>query len=255
MNTIQAAQESDLEILKTDPTRLLLNHRRTVRLVVSKYVSTGMFRMCELDDVVQSVFEILLGKIPAMQEQYDGSTLFVTYLSSIVRNACLRIRTLRERKIVTSALDEKIPAEPDPLADRDMINAFVRRFETILTLFQDKRPKILLCLKLYFRMPITESDIRTWYPRCGDRSREELLCKLGGNFEEMENAEIYRVITPFMNKREKKKNSPDALRKFVQLTMKEILELLNGSPPRHSFDEETLRILLENHFFPFLDKT
>jgi hypothetical protein len=92
------------------------------------------------------------------------------------------------------------------------------------------------------------------YPQCTAADLGRLLGPFSGNYEEMNEYKIYEIVTPVMNKYEGKSNSADALRKWTHSKIKEIIHILNGEPPRFKFDEETLQILVENQFSPFLGK-
>ena len=70
----------------------------------------------------------------------------------------------------------------------------------------------------------------------------------------MNEYEIYEAVTPIMNKYEGKSNSADALRKWTLSKIQEIIRILNGKPPRFNFDKETLQILIEDYFSPFLER-
>lgn len=244
----------DVELLRSKPDQLILKYAGIVRLIVRKYVVFGMFQPSEYDDIVQSVLESLLKKIPAMQRQYNGSALFVTYFSSIVRNICLAIQDATTRSVQTSELREIATSDPEPIHDVRLIEETLHRFRTILTLYDMKLPKVLLSLKLHFRIPITANDLLTWYPECSKSDRASLLRSFGGYYEEMRDPEVFRLLTPILNKLENKSNQPDSIRRFVGTTIREIIALLNGHPPRHTFDKESLSALVENYFFPDLRK-
>jgi endonuclease III len=68
----------------------------------------------------------------------------------------------------------------------------------------------------------------------------------------MSDLEIYRTITPIMNKIEEKSNSVDALRKWTDSKVREIIQVLNGNPKKADYSTETLKILVDDFFSPFL---
>lgn len=239
----------DVDLLRSDPQKLILQHTRDVRFIVKKYITLGMFHRSEYEDIVQSVFESLFRKIPSIQRQYNGSSLFVTYLSSIVRNICLTFRDHPSRRIKTSELQEIATEDPEPTYDLKLIDQVLDRLKIILTLYDKKLPKVLLSLKLKFRIPLTDGDIRTWYPASSAGDRARFVRAFGGFYEEMRDPELFRKAAPMLNKVEGRENRPDSLRRYVDTTIREILVLLNGNPPRHTFDEDSLGALIQKYFF------
>ena len=55
-----------------------------------------------------------------------------------------------------------------------------------------------------------------------------------------------------MNKNEKKSNSIDAVRKWTDSKISEIIQLLNGNPKKMNYNEDTLKTLVDDFFSPFL---
>ena len=82
--------DKDTELLHSDPHTLILKYQETVKIIVKKYILAGVFRAADFEDIVQEVNMALLAKIPAMQAQYNGMSLFKTYFSVIVRNICMK---------------------------------------------------------------------------------------------------------------------------------------------------------------------
>ena len=239
----------DVELLRSKPDQLILKYRGAVRVIVKKYVALGMFRPSDYDDTVQSVFESLLRKIPAMQRQYNGSVLFVTYISSIVRNFCLALHNSASRRVQTTELHDMASSDPEPIHDAKLIEETVNRFRTILLLYDHKLPRVLLGLKLRYRLPITAGDLQSWYPDASTKDRAVILRSFGTYYEHMRDPELYRRITPMLNRLENKSNQPDSLRRSIASTIREILALLNGTPARYGFTEESLSVLVEDYFF------
>ena len=65
--------------------------------------------------------------------------------------------------------------------------------------------------------------------------------------EKMESKEIYRILTPFLNRYEKKENTDDAVRNWTEVRIQEIIEVLNGRGRGATYDKETLKILVEKY--------
>lgn len=246
--------ERDVELLHTDPKRLIVKYQTVVEIIVRKYIGSGLFAAADYDDIVQSVNEALLAALPAVRRNYSGIALLKTYISGIIRNICLKLYHKQRQQEKTVPLGDDVPSDPEDLTDRYLIECAVSRFRVVIDVFHAQRAKVLLCLKLYFRLPLVAQDIRSLYPQCTSGDLEFLLRSFGGEYGRMKEYEIHEIVTPIMNKYEGKSNSADALRKWTHSRIQEIIRILNGDPPRSSFDKETLQILFENYLFPFLDK-
>jgi len=215
-----------------------------------------MFAPGEADDVKQAVAEGLLKRMESIRAHFNGSTLVRTYLSVIIRNICLEIRRstgTRPQTVLSMPDDESLTAgaseDPDNQA---LIGEVISTFHALLMQYGRNAPKILLMLKLRFRLPVSTADILKWYPGCSRENLDAVLGVFGGDYESMPDHEVYRSMTPVMNEAEGKLNSSDALRKWTSAKIAEVLELLNGTPPVSTHTEETLKILLEDQVSPFL---
>jgi RNA polymerase sigma factor (sigma-70 family) len=244
--------KKDMDLLRTDPHGLVVRHQNTIHMIVRKYIGSGMFEREEFDDLVQGVNEALLGKMPKIQTQYNGSTLLRTYLSSIIRNICLKLHHQRRREPRLDRLDGSLAADSVSIQEKYMIEHDIRVFHAILRQYDMQLPKLLLCLKLRFRIPLTRDDVFRYSPGCSEEEYGDIMGAFGVDYQSMTDKQIYAVITPFINRTEGRVVSHDAVRKWIHARLQEILELLNGSPPTSSHDEDSLKFLVEDYFFPFL---
>jgi RNA polymerase sigma factor (sigma-70 family) len=249
-------QENEIHhhLLRTNPEGLVLKCQDMIRTIVRKYISSGMFDHDSFEDVVQSVNTALLKNVRRAQAQYNGSTLVKTYISAIVRNICLQLHHIEKRNLRTERFEEDNFPRSSGIEEKLTIAHSIAVFRAILQQFdrQAKLPRLLLCLKLWYRIPLDSDDVLRWYPECGEAELRSLLQSFGTSYDHLTNKEIFRLFTPFANMAHKKENSDDAMRRWTLSKITEILELMNGSPPTASFDEESLRPLVENYFSPFL---
>jgi RNA polymerase sigma factor (sigma-70 family) len=246
--------EVDRELLRIDPQGLVLKYQDMIRIIVHKYISSGMFDHQSFDDIVQSVNATLLKRIRRAQVQYNGSTLVRTYVSSIIRNICLQLHQDQKRELPTERFEESDFPRPNLIEEKLAISHSIAVFRAILQQFDHhaKLPRLLLCLKLWYRIPLESIDVLRWYPQCSETDLRCLLESFGSRYDHLPNKEVFRVFTQFANKAHQKENSDDAIRRWTQSKVQQILELLNGSPPTASFDEESLRVLVEDYFSPYL---
>ncbi len=248
-----SANSADIALLRTDPHELLVRYQSTIRIIVKSYVRSGMFESSEFDDIVQHLNTELLEKLPRIQKQYNGMSLFRTYFSNIVRHACLSLHKKRQTDPVlldlerTSDLLESASAEHTLLIEHD-----VRVFRAILDQFHSEKPKLLLYLKLMYRLPITRLDVVNWWPECPENDIIDLLRSVCEEGETLTHRDVFVCLQPFINRAEMKDTSADATRHWVDKRIHLILRLLNGSPPTSAHNRETLGILLDDYCAPFL---
>jgi RNA polymerase sigma factor (sigma-70 family) len=242
----------DLAFLRTDPQKLLLRHQETIRIIVKIFIRSGMFRASEFEDLIQHLNAHLLERMPQIRSQYNGSSLFRTYLSNIIRHECVDIRRMRRKEPSFFPLDNTA-APPDPAPDqRLLIEHDIRVLRAILRQFGSTRPRLILCLKLYYRIPITRQDIVTWAPGAPQEEIDHLLQVFGGEYRHLTAGRVFSLFHPILCRLEKSSLSADSLRRWMDRRIIEILDLLNGSPPTSAHSRETLGILFEDQCSPFL---
>jgi DNA-directed RNA polymerase specialized sigma24 family protein len=244
--------DPDLQLLLKDPTQLIINYQEMVKIIVRKYASSGMFRYNDVPDIVQTVNAELWARLPRIQSNYDGRALVRTYISAIVRNICLKLRGKNTLSFMIDQNTTEDVLSTDVLPDRYSIMQVKVLFKAVLIQFDNHLPRLLLCLKLRFRIPVSRDDILQWHPECTAPLVESLLHLFGADYSSMKVKEIYALFTPILNSMEKKRNSDDALRKWTASKLQEIADLLNANIQGGSFDEETVRILFEDFISPFL---
>lgn len=240
-----ATNEEDVELLRTNPAELVVRYRRTIEYIVRQTILGVRNNPDEFNDVFQEVTELLLRKLPTIQEQYNGSALLRTYVFAIVRNICVKVgmRTARTSKAGGTSIETL--SEPPRLENQYLIEHECFRLRAIFLTFGRKRAKLLLCLKLDFRISITADDIDLWNPDCPPSGRAALLDLFGDDYEHMRDADVFDSLAPFWNDAKKKNTTADSIRKWTNDQLHEIIRLLNGDPPRCSYDRSTTRTLFE----------
>lgn len=244
--------DPDFDLFLKDPHAILLKYQGLIQTIVYFYVEQGMFPPHQKEDIVQSVNLEILKRIPSLQRHYNGSALLKTYFSAVVRNICLH---LGKRAATTTVPIRSLPGsdvEGGRQPDRYSIQQAREVFDAILAQLGPAVPKLLICLKLRYRHPLTRQDILRWWPGCGNREMNSLLAMFAGDYGNLIDKEIYPMIVPYFNAAEGKVSGDDALRKWIASKILRILDLLQTSIPGGSFDEESLRILFEDHCSPFL---
>jgi hypothetical protein len=240
--------EDDVALLLHEPQSLILKYQEIIKIIVRKYISSGMFKPEDFEDTVQTINQLLIQKIPAIQKQYNGSSLLKTYFSAIVRNICLKKFEKDKRELPTTSLDELNLSSGEDITNRLEIEYHIKRFGSILRLYSKKEEKLVFHLKLYFRFSQTSENIKRYFTACSVEDERTLLNLFGGDYTSLSIQEIYKQITPFLNKYEGKSNTADSARRWIDSKVDEIITLLNGNPPQFKYDKEALKLLAERYF-------
>jgi hypothetical protein len=236
-----------MELLFNNPRELLIKYQFIIEIVVSKYVRYGYFKPDEKNDVIQTTFLKLLDKIPSIQRNYKDKFMLKTYLSTIITN--LVREYIRQNKYIpnTEVQDYHLQSADNYLLEEIYVKEHIDRLHKIFILYGKEKHKLILLLKIVYRIPIKQTDIYRYYHKADSRDVDELISKLE-NHSQINDKELFSIITPFLNSYEGKNNSTEAIRKWIKRKINEVIELMNGSPPIHNYDSETLQILVEKIF-------
>jgi len=244
---------TDIELLRTDPQALILRHQQTIRIIVKRFIASDMFQASEFNDLVQHVNTRLLEKLPRIRAQYNGLSLFRTYISSIIRHECLDLYAARksdpgvERLLTDPPNPESTHPDTQLLIEHD-----VKVFRAIIRQFHDEMPKLLLCLKIVYRIPVERQDLLAWWPGCLEPELTASVGAINEGQKLMPARDRFAVLRPIANKADNSNSTADSVRHWTDDRMRIILKLLNGSPPTSAHTPETLGILIEDYFTPFL---
>ncbi len=252
MSKVERNQE-DKRLLQEDPDGLIVRYQPSIEIIVIDFIRRGLFDWQDKSEVMQMVNERLIGeKIPKMQQQYDGSAFVITYFSQIVRNLCLEIHRKQSRKAkpqVQQDLEEVVIPDPGVnVLEKIAIEQERERLAAILRMYARSKAKLVLCLKLFSRVAVSINDLEDCF---GALERRDILAihqQFGHAYDDMTDKAIYAYITPFFNRSDGKQNSPDALRKWIQAKVEEIILLMNGKPKQANYEPETLKILVRNYY-------
>jgi len=237
---------------------LLMVHPRTVVLIYRKYIEKFIYykhrKVEERDDLVQEVITRLMeDKIFKIRNHFDFNkqkvSSFTSYLMVTVRNIYIDI--IRERSIRPLTAGELQPVEdvPDGSERENMLNRMVvdeelDKLRTIIKLFHKTRPKLELCLKLKFRVPVSPEDTSRCFPGC---TREDVQTLTQDFKLEKDKTMFERIITVF-NVHEKKNSKSDTLRKWTFVKIDEIVSLLNRTHGRDLYSRDSVGELITLYY-------
>ncbi len=241
--------DRDIELLYNEPYELVSSHQNTIRIIVNRFIRSGLFRPAELEEIVQYVNEKLLAdKLPKMQQQYDRTYFVVTYLSRIVNNLCLEYaRRNKTVPVGTVPLDHADPpVDPGTSADDSLlIRDECRNLEVILKMYGGNRARTLLYLKALYSVRTTHEDLSAVFPGISNEDIADMTNRYQAGSHT--DKEIYELLTDLSNRYERKQITADATRKWIQAKITEIIGLLNGVPQESNHNKETLKILFQKY--------
>lgn len=246
--------KKDIKLLQNNPQGLILKYQGLIEFIVDTYVIHGFFNRYDRDDIIQSINESLLRKIPKLQKQYNNSTRVKTYISVIIRNNCKEILRKSRIEIVDVKNIENLQSVVNEPELKLVLTQEFDRLEKIFMMYYRQRYKLELCFKLLYNIPVKFKDFKNYSADFDKYSYLKIIKDINPGTE-IRKRKIYRILLPYFNLAENKDNSEDALRKWLRFKTNEIIRLLNGDPPVSSYDEESLQILLEKYYFEKTNKT
>lgn len=237
--------EKDIQLLQLDPDVLILKYQATIRLIVERYVQLGMFRQRDVNDIVQSVNEQLLQRIPTILRKYDGRALLVTYLSTVIRNICLHLHNESKMKYQPMGAADFEDSGAIRVFDRIALGEALAGFREVIKLYHDDRPRLTILLPLHFRIPLDEETIISAYPGAPRELARRMLESLGKDVALKEERELFSLAASFLNTIEGKTTSGDGYQHWLERRIPDIILLLRARLGLPGFNRESLRSLFE----------
>ena len=267
-----SSNEFEIKLLHTNPGELIILYQGMIEFIVqNQLINPGFINRQNREDVIQTVNEHLLKKIPYIKKHYNGLSLLKTYFSVIIRNKCLeynRSRLKQKTIYLSHQSDFSAPGKKSIIyqkkyqktglqeghrytsrqetTKRIVLDYEFRRFDAILDTYSKQKAKIELCIKYFFQIPCLISEIKAYWPQATNKYLLLFSRKMNGK---MTKTERYKNLTELINNSENKTNSNDAIRKWLADRMKELIFLLNGAPQQNYFDEETFQYFVEEYYF------
>lgn len=234
----------EIELLKKNPEKLLLEYQNMIWAIVRNQFLKGLVKHSDQDDLFQEINKKLLERMPRIQAQYRTTSKLRTYFSKIIRNICLE--DLRKLNLL-------MEPQPDPYGlvdlaeepvDHFLIQQEFDRFKRIILMLDKNGQKLFLLLKIMNNLPVLRSDLAEFNYKLKEETIEEILLKLNACHDQMKKEKL-AVFGEILYLLDGKRIPPDSLRKWYATHLEECLRLMNGNPPRSSFNAESLGILME----------
>jgi len=239
--------QQDIELLQNNPHQLILNSQKLIDSIINQFIRGGHFRFEELCEVKQQVNEELLNRIYKIRNQFQGKSLLRTYLSAIIRNVCNDILRKKVRIHYIQLNESPVNQSITEIIYNLVLEEEMDRLQKAIRLYYKQSWKLLLCLKLRFKVPFSYEDFKNVNNNITQIEFNWFVQKVSP-YQDNPDTVILSALTEILNKCENKNNTPDALRKWIKLKINELIEILNGDPPTSHYNEETLQILFEKCF-------
>ena len=248
---IQALTDSILSfdhILKDNPHLIVLLHKG----YIERYIRRKLWNKTLHDDLIQEVFTRLLqSKIYRIYEHYKknykNNSNFLSYFSVSLRNTY--IEALRSKNIVALMNDdveltEKHVIVQENLFGQSMIETEIYRFEKVLKLYHNTKPKLILCLKLKYGIEIIINELNKSFPQY---STEDLKI-LTGNYDNTSINDIFDEGIHVFNKYDRKMKNGDSLRKWINRIENELMEKMNIFHLKPIYNNNSFSKLVQVYF-------
>ncbi len=237
----------DITLLRQRPDDFIIHCQPLIRICVGHYIKTKMFALQDEEDIIQSVNERLIQRMPVIAEKYNGSSQLNTFMSVVIHNICLNLFRDREKAPHTVQIDEEtIRSTDDPSAGLH-IRDEVERLRIIFILLYRKRNRFLLCAKFYYRMPVSENDIRRTIPSIQYRDIQQLIGLSEPETSPETLEEIFTVLAKLLSKYEGTPVDHNSLRRWTVRTINEVIGHLNGAPPEYAYTVDSLKLLIDHY--------
>lgn len=217
---------------------------------VSKYFcSKYHIHPYDQEDLIQYVRLRVLENKDQIRANYLGRAQLATYLSSVVLNLCREFRKKNCSRSVFAEDNDLDPDVPDKHTSAQEIlkgihiSNEVKRLNSILILYGSKEAKIVLMLKAYFHIKITQTDFLKY---CDDPSIMANYMLKFMRADKPKKKDVVSLLTSLFNQVENTQKTDEATRKWIERTNKHVIKLLNTGGRK--YDQETLGILLEVRF-------
>ncbi len=208
------------------------------------------------EDITQELALILLnGRLKKIFHNYNKTKKMVGFSSYfMVSMRFITVNIIRKMKPKHQSLDELPSIQPIDsnqfdFSQEPIIQTEIRRFNTVLSLYNKKRPRLELLLKMHYRIPVSEKDVLRW---ADNVETDEIRLFEEHNFSKTRH-QIFKQITPVFNRVEHKKRETKALIRWIQVRIKELTVLMNKFHEPIVYDLNTLETLISLYYFKYTE--
>ena len=242
------------EMLKKNPHQLICTPelQQSILKIVRKFKQKGGFSRDSEADITQEITtQILERRIAYLQKNYDPKYgNLKQYFEKMVYNITIELvnaSNRRQKMHQTMDFDKAPQIVTYNDAKQELILDELQRLQKFFMKFHRQKPKLMLLLKLYSRTIIESSDILDFKPTATAEEIQKILKTFGQNYAIYDDNYLYNQINELINDVEGKKNSADALRKWLSNRLTDLGVWMNRQSTL-KYDKEALRNLIQLFF-------
>lgn len=252
---MQSERPSAVELISGQSvTEVTVSLEPAIRRAVSFHIYKGYFPADAKEDAIQDITLKFLEKGEDIIRQFKGHSSVKTYFNAVIFNFCSDLyRSGRYRVLGTESI-ERVPDIPVQAIPKKILEDEFRRLSLLFDLFGKKKHRLILCLKLTYKIPLENADIERYHPEVESHESQALLMLNHPSNVNTTDKEIFRTLNEIFNRLEEKETSVDALRKWVDVKTEEMVRFMNGDPPRYYYTRKSLQILVEKYFMEAIRK-
>lgn len=227
-----------------------------IRKTAYRFASKGGIDSLSKEDLVQEIlFVILEKKINYIVKNYNPKVSTIQgYMSKVAFNICIELlRKQQTKPVLKNSLDDETEGNLErefnnitpesSLIEKEIIEKEIQRLKSYLKIFAKYKYKFIFLLKLYCRIPLIIDDLQNFAPKVPLAELEGYLSKFSQEYSKYSDKEIYKIITPLVNKVEGKKSSSDSIRKWIDGKILTLKEVMNQST-HYQYDTESFKNLI-----------
>ena len=245
---------------------LIGNVIKIADIIVKKFVQNKSIHFSEFDDMKQSIIEKYLLKQDKIETSFTGQSKPETYISAILYRMVLELLRNEKNKYQRQSdfethiriFERERIINPE---EKLIIQNEKKYLDRVFATFGKEREKIILYIKFFYQVKISEDEIRQYaknrdYNKLYEifiSSQKDMVHQSSDPFKRvgtlkdelnLKDKEIFSLLCEAHNTIDEKKVKPDAIRMYVNNNIKKILERLNGENNRTFYTKKTLGLLL-----------
>jgi RNA polymerase sigma factor (sigma-70 family) len=244
----QSIKTLNITLLRNNKDEFIVRCQKIVVIIVKQYIAKRMFTAENFEDIVQDVNIELIKRLPLIEKNYNGKVRLISYLNVVIHNICLRLYGKESSNFFTPVTFGNVLLISGENADDGILIANeLERFKMAIKLFHSEQFKILVCLKVYFSIPISSMDLRQCFRGITMNDHFHLMREYEQQLPAEKDSSNFNVLTSMLNKYEQTEVAEDTVRHWTNEIIQKLINLMNGNPPNRAHTKDSLKFLLEHY--------
>ena len=239
-----------IDLLYNKPHEFINENQSTISIILNRYIKLGYIKREDKAEAIQFInYRLLDGILEKIKQNYDKTYHLSTYFSAVVNNLCKEFLNNNLKENRTIPLEQITDKEKIFTSEKAqiLIDEEIDRLEIILRLFHNKRNKVIVALKIKYRIPIIDDEFK-WFLNISDSFTEEISARIKKLLIDSKNeVEMFNKFSEIYNELNEKQITGESLRHWSYLKINEIIELLNDNGKESLYNLETFGVLFEKY--------